>query len=154
MLLCPSCGFEFWQNSKPAVAAVVIQTRDARPHLLLTKRGIEPYKGQWDLPGGFLNNGEQPVDGLTRELDEELGVRPSLPPALIHADIEEYPRDDMAAEARFVLSLFYRCDLPEGTLLVPADDVVEAAWFPLDALPADIAFPVNRRFIEGLAPLR
>jgi len=117
----------------------------------MTRRGIDPYKGWWDLPGGFLENGEKPLDGLLRELHEELGVAPLGVPTLLGADIDEYPRDDIAAEARFVLGLFYRCELAADAPLVPADDVVEAAWFPLDALPAEIAFPINRRFVEGLA---
>ncbi|HEY9594392.1 MAG TPA: NUDIX domain-containing protein [Spirochaetia bacterium] len=154
VLLCPSCGFEFWQNSKPAVAAVVLDERDGRKSLLMTRRAIDPFKGWWDLPGGFLDNGEQPLDGLARELREELGVVPRGVPTLLGADIDEYPRDDMAEEARFVLSLFYRCELAEDARLSPADDVTEAAWFPLDALPSQIAFPIIRRFVESFGRLR
>jgi 8-oxo-dGTP diphosphatase len=120
------------------------------PLVLLTRRGIDPYKGMWDLPGGFLDNGEQPLDGLARELREELGVT-AVNQRLAGADVDEYPRDDIAEEARFVLGLFYRCDLEPGQRLVPADDVVEAAWFPLSALP-EIAFSINRRFLSGLSP--
>ena len=129
-------------------------TNGGRESLLLARRGIEPYKGWWDLPGGFLDNGELPRDGLARELREELGVAPVAEPRLIGADIDEYPRDDIAEDARFVLSLYFLCELPPGARLSPADDVVEAAWFPLDALPAEIAFPVNRRFVEGLVESR
>jgi hypothetical protein len=56
----------------------------------------------------------------------------------------------VAAEGRFVLSLFYRCDLPAGAVLTPADDVAEAEWFPLAALPDEIAFPANRRVLLAL----
>ena len=150
LLACRSCGFEFWQNSKPAVAAVIVEKGSGGPCVLLTRRGIDPFKGWWDLPGGFLDNGEQPLDGLARELREELGVTAGNP-RLVGADVDEYPREDIAEEARFVLGLFYRCDLAPDALLVPADDVVEAVWFPLSALPRDIAFPINRRFLSALS---
>ena len=149
MLACSACGFQFWQNSKPAVAAVVVTAIGGTPHVLLTRRGIEPHKGMWDLPGGYLDNGEHPEHGLLRELAEELGTT-ALNPWLCAVDIDEYPRDDVAEEARFVLSLYYRCDIPPNAVLSPADDVVEAAWFPLSALPDAIAFPSNRRLLAAM----
>jgi ADP-ribose pyrophosphatase YjhB (NUDIX family) len=149
LLHCEHCGFDFWQNSKPAVAAIVLRQIDGRPHVLLTRRGVEPHKDMWDLPGGFLNNGEHPEQGLARELAEELGTTP-LRPSLIRIEIEEYPREDVAEEARFVLSMYYRCDLPADAALVPEDDVEEAAWYPLFALPPSVAFPANRRVLLAL----
>jgi 8-oxo-dGTP diphosphatase len=149
LMHCGACGFDFWQNSKPAVAAIVLRQAGGQAHVLLTRRGIEPYKGMWDLPGGYLNNGELPESGLARELAEELGTTP-LRASFFCAEIDEYLRDDVAEEARFVLSLCYRCDLPADAVLTPADDVIEAAWFPLTALPDDIAFPANRRVLAAL----
>jgi NAD+ diphosphatase len=146
---CNSCGFEFWQNSKPAVGALVVRTAGGVPRVLLTRRAIDPYKGQWDLPGGYLNNGEHPEDGLRREILEELGTT-VLDPRFFSLGIDEYPREDVAEEARFVMGLYYRCDVPAGAALVPADDVAEAAWFPLAALPSEIAFASNRRALEAL----
>ena len=149
LLTCDACGFEFWQNSKPAVGAVVVRAIGGKPHVLFTRRGIQPHKGMWDLPGGYLDNGEHPEHGLLRELAEELGTT-AVNPRLLAVDIDEYHRDDVAEEARFVLSLYYRCDIPPGAVLSPADDVAEAAWFPLSALPDDIAFPSIRRLLAAL----
>jgi NAD+ diphosphatase len=140
MLLCPTCGFEFWQNSKPAVGAFVIRSIDGRLSVLLTRRGIEPHKGTWDTPGGYLKNGEHPEEGLARELREELGAS-IVRPRLLTVSIDEYPRDDVAEEARFVLTLFYRCEIQGDAPLLPADDVAEAAWFPLHEPPPPIGFP-------------
>jgi 8-oxo-dGTP diphosphatase len=150
MLVCLSCGFEFWQNSKPAVGALIVRTIHGRPSVLLTRRGIEPHKGAWDCPGGYLENGEHPEAGLARELREELGATIARP-RLLNAAIDEYPRDDVVEEARFVLTLFYRCDIEGDAPLVPADDVAEAAWFPLDDLPRRIAFP---GMVSALSTLR
>jgi len=147
---CARCHFEFWQNSKPTVGALVVREVAGGPQVLLTRRAIEPYKDFWDVPGGFLHNGERPNDGLIRELQEELHVTVSVGD-LIAAEIDEYPREDVAEEARFVLSLYYRCDLDAGAPLVPSDDVVEARWFPLSALPQRLAFTANRRALARLA---
>src|SRR5207247_8513149 len=71
---CPACGSIYYANSAPAVEGVL--ERDGK--VLLTKRGIEPRRGYWDLPGGFLEEGEEPLEGLAREFREETGlaVRP------------------------------------------------------------------------------
>jgi NAD+ diphosphatase len=147
--LCARCGFSFWQNSKPAVSALIVRTIDGEPQVLLTQRGIEPFRGMWDLPGGFLRNGEHPEAGLVRELREELGVE-TLRPRLVGSDIDEYVRDDIAEEARFVLDLSFRCEIPPGAVLTPADDVVAFRWFSLERLPDDLAFAANRRALGAL----
>ena len=148
-LFCASCGFEFWQNSKPAVAALIVRLVGGLPEILLSRRGIEPHKGTWDCPGGFLHNGELPEDGLAREMKEELGTLIAKP-RLFTVGIDEYPRDDIAEEARFVLSLYYTCELPPNASPSAADDVAEARWFPLSNSPANIAFESIRRALHEL----
>jgi 8-oxo-dGTP diphosphatase len=150
VLVCRECGFHFWQGSKPAVGAILLRVIGGKRQVLLTRRGIEPYKGQWDLPGGFLANGELPADGIFRELREELDVTVSNP-CFFTAEIDQYNRDDIAEQARFVLSLFYVCEVAPDATFVPADDVVEAAWFPLEKLPAELAFDCNRRALGKLS---
>ena len=148
-LLCSSCGFPFWQNSKPAVAALITRVMQGTHEILLTRRGVQPFQGMWDLPGGFLENGELPEIGLAREMKEELGVQ-IVRPRLLRMGIDEYPGDDIALEARFVLSLYYRCDIPPDARVAAADDVAEAAWFPLDQPPEALAFASNRSALEVL----
>ena len=67
----PSCGFIFWQNSKPCVTVLIA---DAQGRLLIGVRAKEPDKGKLDLPGGFLQEGEHPHDGAQREIKEELNI--------------------------------------------------------------------------------
>ena len=148
-LLCASCGFEFWQNSKPAVGAFIIRLVDGQPEFLLSRRGIEPYKGMWDCPGGFLENGELPEAGLAREMREELGIQVATP-RLFTVGIDEYPRDDVAEEARFVLTLYYKCELPPNAHPSAADDVAEVRWFPLEESPDNMPFESNRRALREL----
>jgi len=148
LLTCGACRFEFWQNSKLAVGAIITRSVRGESQLLFCRRGIEPHKGMWDLPGGYLNNGEHPEQGLVREIREELGtsVRGQT---LLTVEIAEYVREDIAEEARFVLVLFYVCELDPGAVITPMDDVQEAAWFPLDVLPAEMAFSSDRRAIAA-----
>ena len=74
-LVCDNCAFIFYQNSKPCAEALVL--RDGK--VLLAQRAVEPFHGAWDIPGGFLENGEHPQDGVVRELREETGLERSSP---------------------------------------------------------------------------
>lgn len=70
---CKKCQFRFFQNSKPAAAAIIPRVKH-KDEILLTERAIEPGKGLMDIPGGFLNYAEKPSYGAIREVREELGI--------------------------------------------------------------------------------
>jgi len=147
--LCGSCGHEFWLNSKPCVSALIVKADGPQQYILLTRRAIDPFRGCWDVPGGYLRNGESPEAGLARELGEELSV-PLVQPLLAAIEIDEYLRDDVPREARFTFNVFYLCTLPPATEPKAADDVAEARWFPLSEVPPDLAFPSNHRVLARL----
>lgn len=67
---CAACGWIDYGNPKPAVGAIL--ARGGK--VLLSKRAREPKKGEWDLPGGFLEADEHPEAGIVRELQEETGL--------------------------------------------------------------------------------
>lgn len=69
-LVCQSCGFIFYQNPIPTVLAVI----EKGNKVLLCKRAKRPYKGYWDLPGGFVEIGQNLEVALKEEIKEELGV--------------------------------------------------------------------------------
>jgi hypothetical protein len=71
---CDACGAEHFRNSKPCAGALI--ARDGR--VLLARRAVEPFKGHWDIPGGFLHENEHPEDGVRREILEETGLRVQL----------------------------------------------------------------------------
>jgi 8-oxo-dGTP diphosphatase len=150
LLVCGS-GHHFWQNAKPCVSALLLREQAGRPQILLARRAIQPHLGCWDIPGGFLRNGEPPEEGLARELAEELAA-PLLHPRLAGIEVDEYPREDVAREARFTFNVLYLCTLPPDFRARPADDVSEARWFPLAEVPADLAFASNRRALARLGP--
>jgi ADP-ribose pyrophosphatase YjhB (NUDIX family) len=124
---CATCGYVAYAGSAPAVEALVI--RDGR--VLLARRAIDPGAGLWDLPGGFLDEGEKPADGLKRELLEETGLSITIG-TFVGAFVEPY--DD-----RFVLGLAWEATAEAGDARA-ADDVAELAWFAADELPPPEAF--------------
>jgi ADP-ribose pyrophosphatase YjhB (NUDIX family) len=132
-LVCGECGFVVYASSKPTVGALCID--DGR--VLLTRRAIEPFRGLWDVPGGFLEEGEDPRDGLRRELREETGLDVE-PQRFLGVWIDRYGGDSTAAAT---LNLFWTARVVGGNP-APADDVSELRWFDRGELPppAELAF--------------
>ena len=73
---CPDCGFVYYHNTAAATGCVIL----AEKGVLLLVRRNEPAAGKLDLPGGFVDPGEGVLEGLCRELREELGWTPPFPP--------------------------------------------------------------------------
>ncbi|MDR1176048.1 MAG: NUDIX domain-containing protein [Treponema sp.] len=69
---CPDCGFTYYHNIAAATGCVI----QAGGEVLFLVRGKEPAKGRLDLPGGFVDRGEGALEGLRRELREEIGWEP------------------------------------------------------------------------------
>jgi len=96
--------------------------------ILLVKRGREPFKGQWALPGGRIDEGETAEDCLRREMKEETGLEVD-PVRLvgIYSDPKRDPRGVIAA-AYLVRRV--------GGELKAGDDAEEAKWFDITSLPS------------------
>jgi 8-oxo-dGTP diphosphatase len=109
---------------------LVNKTGDAHS-ILLVKRGHEPFKGHWALPGGFLEQGEDPVDCARRELAEETHVT-GIPLTQVGA----FGRPDRDPRGQ-VVSIAYCGVLPDHkkSEVRADDDAADAGWFPLSALP-------------------
>lgn len=128
-----TCASTYNANSAPCVSALV---EDPGGRVLLGRRAVEPYLGLWDPPGGFLEEGEHPLDGLVRELAEETGLR-CEPVRFLGAWMDVYGD---APEAAATLNLYWTMRVVAGEP-APADDVAELRWFAPDALPtAELAF--------------
>ena len=113
--------------------------------MLLVRRAVEPAKDLWDLPGGFLEMGEPPLDGMLREVKEETGLEVHVL-SLLGVYIDRY---EFQGEKFFTLNHYYVVEPIGGTLR--ADDDVDAfEWFDLDSLPADDKFA----FAHGRIVLR
>jgi 8-oxo-dGTP diphosphatase len=109
--------------------------RDARK-VLLVKRGNEPFAGCWALPGGFVDEGERPVDAARRELAEETGLiwEGEMLPVGAFGDPGRDPRG-------WNVSAVYAADVGLDTpLVVEGDDAAAARWCFADDLPERMAF--------------
>jgi ADP-ribose pyrophosphatase YjhB (NUDIX family) len=107
---------------------------------LISRRGSDPHKGRFDSPGGFLEAGEGVLDGLRREIREELGVEI----AVEHSDFVAATVHPYGDEGDPVLALTYSARLVDGEPS-PSDDVAEIEWVRLDGLDdIDFAWEHNR----------
>jgi 8-oxo-dGTP diphosphatase len=142
---CAACGFEVYAGPEPTVSALV---SDGEGRVMLSRRRFEPEAGKWDVPGGFLEEGEEPLDGLRRELREEAGVEIE-PLSFAGAWADRYGG---AEDATATLNFYWLARVVSGEP-TPADDVSELRWFSLDDLPPDgeIAF---RNVLEAIRSLR
>jgi len=99
-------------------------------NILLVERGIEPFKGYWALPGGFLKMDETVEEGALRELFEETGVKDVyLEQFHVFSDVTRDPRERVLTVA--FLALVKKSDY----ILIAGDDAANAQWFEWDELP-------------------
>lgn len=94
LFVCSSCGYRYYQNMDPTVAAI-IPKKGSLNKLLLTTRNMNPGKDRVDTPGGFLRYGELPVDGIRRELQEELAIEVN-PVELFTIEITNYQYQEVS----------------------------------------------------------
>src|SRR6476659_10901508 len=74
-LRCPSCGYAAFYNPKPVACAIA---REPDGRIWLARRGHEPGRGRWSMPGGFVDLGESVEGAIARELGEELCVEADI----------------------------------------------------------------------------
>jgi ADP-ribose pyrophosphatase YjhB (NUDIX family) len=135
---CPQCGFVHFHN--PKVAVIGQLELDGR--MLLVRRGINPGKGLWALPGGYMDAGEMPDEALRRELREELGVD-----VQVHELLAVYPMVTRTNgdETSQGIVLAYRAALIDpASEPIAQDDVAEVRWYGAAELPTDLAFASTR----------
>lgn len=145
---CPACSFVRFQDPKVSViAAVTVSDR-----ILMTRRAVDPQKGKWSLPGGYMDAGEMPIAALKRELIEEVGLEIEVGELLeiypLKAEIANAVRvaDDGLAESKkavaeetvgIVLAFAAWPVSQKLEVLESNDDVSEAAWLTWPDVPLD-----------------
>jgi 8-oxo-dGTP diphosphatase len=133
--VCIHCGHIEYINPLPCVAAVLV--RDGR--VLLVKRKIEPGRGSWGLPAGFMEWGESPEESLQREVLEETGLKCNSPQLLTVCSEIIQPYGHVVILGYAVSSR----DLNP----VPGDDAAEAAFFDLNDRPK-LAFLTHEEILR------
>lgn len=138
---CPSCGRSWYANPAPTTGVALVRGDE----VLVTVRARDPHKGKVDVPGGFLETGEDPAEGLRREVNEELGI-----------DIEASLGDCVQAiphiygpDGEWLLSMGFIVRIEGEVELRPDDDVAEARWITGDELLGlDFAWEHDRQLVR------
>jgi len=109
------------------VGGVVIH----RNRALLIRRAHEPLKGEWSIPGGLLEVGEELAEAVRRELREETGLE--VEPLEIVAAFDRIMREGRRVKYHFVI-IDYVCHWKRGRLR-PGSDAIDARWVRREELP-------------------
>lgn len=140
--VCPSCGTIAYRNPLPVASAAVV---NEQREVLVVKRRQDPHRGEWCLPIGFAELGETIAEAAQRELREEAGIEARVL-RLLDVTSEE---SDFYGD---LLIVTYEAE-KTGGMEVPGSDAEEAAYLPVEALPA-LAFRANERAVAALREAR
>jgi ADP-ribose pyrophosphatase YjhB (NUDIX family) len=142
-LVCGQCGFVLYDNPKVIVGAVCVW--DGR--ILMVRRAIEPRRGSWTMPVGYMELGESTGQGALREVWEEAGARAEIDGLLAVYSIPEISQVHVIHRARLL-----------GPEIAPGPESLEVGLFSWDEMPwDDLAYPNVRwsldheRAVRGLA---
>lgn len=133
-----------------AVDLVVLTVRDGALQVLLVERGIEPFRGQHALPGGFVLDGESLEDAANRELDEETGVagvQRHLEQLATYGDPDRDPRGRVVAVAHLAF-------VPSLADPIAGSDAAAADWVAVADVPQDLAFDHEVILADGIERAR
>ena len=141
---CPRDGFILWHDPKVSTAVVV----EAEGGIVLGRRSIEPGYGLWCLPGGFVNDDEDPAVAAVRECREEISAAVELTGLI---GVYHIPK----ADAPSMIAIAYKGRLIEGATPAAGAEMLEVAVFNPGSVPA-LAFPshtnVVAEYLRSLAP--
>ena len=142
-LTCPNDGWVYYENPTPTVQAWI----DRDGEFLALRRAEEPQKGEWNMPGGFVEVGEAGPEAIAREVREETGLEIEAE-NVIGIFTSEY---GSGPDAKPILDIAYRCRLLSGGRddLEVSDESLEAGWFTLADFP-DPAFAGERKALATL----
>ena len=131
---CPRCGTIHYENPLNVVGTVPIW----HDQVLLCRRAIEPRRGLWTLPAGFMELGETVAEGAVRETVEESGARVELEGLFTILSVVRVGQ----------VHLFYRARMLDATL-DPGPETLEARLFHEHEVPWDeIAFRTVRETLR------
>lgn len=126
--VCESCGFVAYQNPKVVVGSVLAEGG----RVLLCRRAIEPRRGFWTLPAGYLELHETLEEGAAREAAEEAGAAIVLDGILAVYNISRLGQVQVIFRARF----------EGGPAFAAGAESLEVRLFEWDRIPWDaLAFP-------------
>jgi 8-oxo-dGTP diphosphatase len=132
---CVNDDFVLWHDPKVSTAVVV----EVDGGILLGRRAIEPGRGLWCLPGGFVNDDEAPSDAAARECLEEISAHVEITRLIGVYHIAKRTAPSM-------IGIAYAATLASGSRPAPGPEMLEIGVFTLDSLPP-LAFPSHRQLV-------
>ena len=141
---CPRDSFVLWHDPKVSTAVVV----EADGGIVLGRRSIEPGYGLWCLPGGFVNDDEDPALAAVRECREEVSAPVELTGLIGVYHIAK-------TDAPSMVGIAYKGRLIDGAVPTAGAEMLEVAVFRPDSLP-QLAFPSHKKvvaeYLRSLVP--
>jgi 8-oxo-dGTP diphosphatase len=120
---CHFCGFVDYRNPLPCVAIIGIKENK----IALIKRGIEPSKGEWAPPSGFIESGETSEEAVLRELYEETSLKGEVIELLgVHSQYTDIYGN--------LVIIIFLVEIIEGEIKA-GDDALDAKFFDFEDLP-------------------
>jgi 8-oxo-dGTP diphosphatase len=118
------------ESLRVTVDIVIFTLRNGSLQVLLVKRGVPPFEGQYAIPGGFIRGDESLKEAALRELHEETGVRNVfLEQLYTFGDPKRDPR------GRVITVAYYALIASDKLSLVAGADAADAQWFPASSVP-------------------
>ncbi len=138
--------------SRPIVGVAGVVVFEGK--VLLIRRGQEPMRGSWSLPGGALETGETMLEGVVREVMEETGLQ--VRPLELLAMLDRIVRDEQGAVEYHYVLLDWLCELADeavGSAARAGSDATEVAWVDAEAMDcmADLDEAMQRVVRDALA---
>ena len=127
------------RSPAPAASTLIL---DDEGRVLLVRRGSEPYRGYWSLPGGHIEHGEDSLEAALRETVEETGIEPEIHGLAAIAEV-------IGAERHYVILVYWGRGSGEPR---PASDALEAAWVGWDKALRETLTPSTRSLLENWRP--
>lgn len=136
--VCVHCETIHYQNPKMVIGSIPVWEKDGKLQILLCKRAIEPRRGFWTLPAGFMENSETTSDAARRETAEEAG-----------ADIELGKLFTLLNVAHVhQVHMFYLAEL-KNLDFAPGEESLDVQLFTEEEIPwDDLAFPTISDTLE------
>jgi len=135
--VCPACGYVVYLDPKVGAGTVV----EIQGKVVLVRRGMDPKRGYWSLPAGYVEHDEAPEETAVRETWEETGLQVAIDNLL---GVYSFPHEGTGGRGVLVL---YAAHVLGGDLRA-GDDAIEVRTFGADELPEDIAFNTHRQALH------